>query len=223
MKSITAKLQVWALLVLLLPVCLTTGCTVSQVEQAANDINSKLPLLASLATAVVAIVDPQDASLVSEISAGSGKISADVTLAESIINGFSDISKIDSGSLARINAALADGKAQLANILQLVGVKNPALTAEIASWANVATTIFNDLAANIATVAPIAILEQLPVFFGPSFIRAMAMSGHMPDTYKHSGKTARQLAQEWNKACKHERAKVKVPGHVHILHVWMPW
>lgn len=139
--------------------------------------------------------------------------------------------------LAQMNAALTDAQANLTAILNAVGVGEPKVTAAVAAAVGSVKLILNDAALLIQANAPPAVTAQL--FFGAG-IPGVDFMGMAPSPAQHaqqqhaqgepaatvqkaSGKSARQVAKEFNQKISKDfpKAKVNVPK-IHVMGVAVP-
>ncbi len=201
-----------------------TGCSASDVDTVISD----LPIAVDIATSVVAIVDPSAAGAIES----SGKAAAGIKLVEKLVQ---DFKANPSGNLAdQINAALQDVQQNLSAILNEVGVKNPSVTAAVAAAVGSVKLILNDVAILVKNHAPPAVTARLFFGVGMPGVNFLAIvptdqdakqvaSGSSAAQVKASGKSARQIAQEYNQKVSKDfpRAKVNVPGK-RILKVKVP-
>ena len=217
------------------------GCSGSEIDTVLAD----LPIAAEIAMSMVGIVSAGAPQHVQEVTEYAGKVSADLKLLESLIGQYKDLvgkqpraaavpagaaavpAGVPAGVLAQMNAALNDAQANVTAILNTVGVGDPKVTAAVAAAVGSVKLILNDAALLIQANALPAVTAQL--FFGvgmpkPDFIMSRTQPGAaVPHNTRGSGKSARQIAKEFNQKISKDfpKAKVNVPK-VHVLGVSVP-
>jgi hypothetical protein len=199
-----------------------------------DTVLADLPVAADIAISIVNIVSlPSGNASAAEVNDYAGKVAADLKLIESLIAQYkSNLAAAPGGVLARINAGLNDAQTNLTAILRAIGVSDAKVTAAVETAIASVKLILNDAALLIHNSAPEALTAQL--FFGVGmpgvdFLAAVPVSAeggrtHGPAPIQPSGKTARQIAKEYNQKISKDfpRAKVNVPK-AHVLGVAMPW
>lgn len=218
------------------------GCSGSEIDTVLAD----LPIAAEIAMSMVGIVSAGAPQHVQEVTEYAGKVSADLKLLESLIGQYKSLLReqpgaaavpaaavqagaaaVPAGVLAQMNAALNDAEANLTAILNTVGVGDPKVTAAVAAAVGSVKLILSDAALLIQANALPAVTAQL--FFGagmpkPDFIMSRTQPGAaVPHNTRGSGKSARQIAKEFNQKIAKDfpKAKVNVPK-AHVLGVSVP-
>jgi hypothetical protein len=229
-KVLSAVLAVVVSVVSCVPL---SGCSGSLIDTVLAD----LPVATDIAISVVSIVSPGNAAggagYVQQVTAYSGKASADLKLLESLITQYkSDLVAAPGSALAQMNAALNDCQANLASILQAVGVADPKVTAAVAAAVASVKLILSDVALLVQQNAPPAVTSQLFFGLGVPGVDFMAVDGKTGKTQPRaaaphvhgSGKSARQIAREYNAKISADfpKARVKVAGW-HFLGIPVPF
>jgi hypothetical protein len=219
-----------SVLLTMTPVLGMTGCSASLLDTVLND----LPVAADIAISIVGIASHGNGAFVSQAMQYSGKVCADLKLIESLVTQYkADLAGAPSGVTGQINAALSDAQSNLAAILQAVGVNNPETVAAVASAVGSVKLILSDVGLVIRNSVPKALSAQL--FFGVGvpgvdFMAMVPVDGDGQKTagpsaiQKPSGKTARQIAREYNQKVGKDfpKATVKMPK-AHVLGVPLPF
>src|SRR5215472_857033 len=212
------------ILLITLPCIPLTGCGSSVIDTVLED----LPIAVDIATSVINIVSPGDAELTKEVTEYAGKVSADLKLIESLVSQYkTNLAGAPAGVVGQINAALKDCQTNLGAILQAVGVSNPTVTAAVAAAIGSVKLILGDVAVLVKNSVPPAVSAKL--FFGvgvpgvnflaivqpqgPSQSSQNAKTDRDDAPKKPSGKSARQIAKEYNQKVSKDfpKAKVNVP------------
>jgi hypothetical protein len=226
-KVLSAVLAVVVSVVSCVPL---SGCSGSLIDTVLAD----LPVATDIAISVVSIVSPGNAAggagYVQQVTAYSGKASADLKLLESLITQYkSDLVAAPGSALAQMNAALNDCQANLASILQAVGVADPKVTAAVAAAVASVKLILSDVALLVQQNAPPAVTSQLFFGLGVPGVDFMAVDAKTQPRaaapHVHgSGKSARQIAREYNAKISADfpKARVKVAGW-HFLGIPVPF
>lgn len=195
-----------------------------------DTVLADLPIATDIAISVVNIVSPGNAPYTAEVTEYAGKVGADLKLLESLIAQYkSNLAAAPGGAIGQINAALSDAQSNLAAILQAVGVSDAKTTAAVAAAVASVKLILNDAALLVKNSAPPAVSARL--FFGVGMPGAdfLAIDG-APKTQsgtavpvKASGKSARQIARDYNQKISKDfpKARVNVPK-MHVLGVPVP-
>jgi len=209
-----------------LPCAPLAGCSGSLIDTVLAD----LPVATDIAISVVSIASSGNASEAQQITSYAGKVSADLKLLESLITQYKDnLAGASSGALAQANAALNDVQTNLSAIMTAVGVSDPKTTAAVAAAVGSVKLILNDVALLIQNSAPKAVTARLFFGLGMPGVNFLGMASQ-PKTQpgaavpqKPSGKTARQIAREYNQKVGTDfpKAKVNVP-RLHLLGIPMP-
>lgn len=203
------------------------GCSSSQVQNDIANLESRIPQVAELATAVLEITNPALAPLVALFAA---TLKTDMDQLQSLIQQCS-AAGCSASTLAGINAIVQTGVNNINNIVAVVGVKNPEYTAKVQGWASIVGLFFNDLAAFAASNAPKTALDKMPALFGWHIagINMLAIDGSQlpPPTKAHakmSGHTARSVAKQWNDFIKKTDPKAQIScPRAHVLGVPVPF
>ena len=202
------------------------GCSSSTIDTILQD----LPVAVDIATSVINIVSPRNSQLLSEVTEYAGKVSGDLKLIESLINQYkANLSAAPAGVLAQVNAALNDTQKNLSAILAAVGVNDAKVTAAVAAAVDSVKLILSDVALLVKNAAPPAVTAQLFAGLGMPGVAFFADQQQQPKTqagsrrsagdalqnysHKSSGKSCRQIAQDYNQKVGKDfpQAKVKVP------------
>ncbi|HEY6351986.1 MAG TPA: hypothetical protein VI636_21535 [Candidatus Angelobacter sp.] len=212
------------MLLVALPCIPLAGCGSSTIDTVLQD----LPIAVDIAASVINIVSPGNAELTKEVTEYAGKVSGDLKLIESLISQYkANLATAPSGVLGQINTALNDAQNNLSAILQAVGVGDAKVTAAVAAAIGSVKLIISDVAIVVKNSAPPAITAK--VFFGlgmpgvdfMAVVQPQGPSGSSPKakpprndaSSKPSGKSARQIAKEYNQKISKDfpNAKVNVP------------
>lgn len=197
------------------------GCGSSTIDTVLRD----LPIAVDIATSVISIVSPGNAELTKEVTEYAGKVSGDLKLIENLISQYkSNLAATPDGVLGQIDAALNDAQNNLGAILQAVGTGDPKVTAAVAAAVDSVKLILSDVAILVKNSAPPAVTAKL--FFGlgmpgvdfmgivepqgPSKSSPTAKTPRDDASTKPSGKSARQIAKEYNQKVSKDFPKVKV-------------
>lgn len=209
---------VLTILIVALPCIPVAGCGSSTIDTVLQD----LPIAVDIAASVINIVSPGNAELANEVTEYAGKVSGDLKLIESLISQYkTNLAKAPAGVLGQVNAALNDAQTNLGAILQAVGVKDAKVTAAVAAAIGSVKLILSDVALVVQNSAPPAVTSKL--FFGlgvpgVDFMGMIQDRGQVTGNREQkkpgpSGKTARQIAKEFNQKISKDfpKAKVNVP------------
>jgi hypothetical protein len=227
-KSLLAA--IFSVLLTITPIVGLTGCSASLLDTVLND----LPVAADIAISIVGIAGHGNGAFVSQATQYSGKVCADIKLIESLVTQYkADLAGAPLGVTGQINAALSDAQTNLSAILQAVGVTEPQTVAAVASAVGSIKLILSDVGLLIQKSVPKALSAQL--FFGVGvpgvdFMAMVPVDGDGQKTagpsaiQKPSGKTARQIAREYNQKVGKDfpKATVKMPK-AHVLGVPLPF
>jgi hypothetical protein len=212
--------------IMALPCAPLAGCSGSLLDTVLAD----LPIATDIAISVVTIASSGNAANVQQVTEYAGKVSADLKLLESLITQYkSNLAGAPPATIAQANAALNDVQSNLAAIMTAVGVNDPKVTAAVAAAVGSVKLILNDVALLIQNSAPKAVSAQL--FFGlgmpgVDFLGIGSQAKIQPGAagpQKPSGKTARQIAKDYNQKIAKDfpKAKVNIP-RIHVLGIPMP-
>ena len=215
---------VLSILIIALPCIPLAGCGSSAIDTVLAD----LPIAVDIAASVINIVSPGNVELTNEVTEYAGKVSGDLKLIESLISQYkANLAKAPAGVLGQINTALNDAQNNLGAVLQAVGVKDAKVTAAVAAAISSVKLILGDVAVVVQNSAPPAVTAKL--FFGlgvpgvdfMAVVQAQGPSKSSPEaktsrddaSKKGSGKSARQIAKEYNQKISKDfpKAKVNVP------------
>ncbi|HLJ26577.1 MAG TPA: hypothetical protein VKY85_07690 [Candidatus Angelobacter sp.] len=201
------------------------GCSGSLIDTVLAD----LPVATDIAISVVNIVSPGNAAYVQQVTEYAGKVSADLKLIESLVGQYkANLGAAPATALGQINASLSDAQTNLSAILTAVGVADPKVTAAVAAAIASVKLILLDVGLLIRNSAPAPVTAQL--FFGVGmpgvdFLAVQTSGKHTEPApvQKPSGKSARQIAKEYNQKISKDfgKAKVNVPK-MHVLGVPVP-
>lgn len=188
-----------AVVLVAIPCIPLSGCSSNLIDTVVAD----LPIATDIAVSIVSIVSAGNAAYVQEVTGYAGKVSADLKLMESLIAQYkSNLGAAPGGTAAQINAALNDAQSNLAAILNAIGVTDPKVTAAVSAAVASVKLILNDATLLVQESAPPSVSAQL--FFGvgmpvgyPSKDVQKA-SKVQAQVQKPSGKSARQVAKEYN-------------------------
>jgi len=204
-----------------------TGCTSAQIQTDIANLESRIPQVAELATAVLEITDPALAPLVAPAAA---VLKQNAEQLQSLLKQCS-AAGCNLSTLAGIDAIVQTAVNNINNIVASVGVKSPEYTSKILGWASIVGLFFNDVAAFAANHATTAMLDHLPSVFGWHIagVNLMAVDGSklpppMVGKVKKSGATARSVAKQWNGFIgkTNPKAQISVPK-MHLLGVPVPF
>ncbi len=192
-------------LIFIAGVCLLCGC-----GNLLDTVLADLPIATDIAGNIVTIVAPSNAAYVKDVTAYSGKVAGDLKLIQSLVQQYkADLKSAPADALGKLNAALQDVQQNLSAILAAVGVSDPKVTAAVAAAVDSVKLILNDVALLVKNNAPAAVSAKL--FFGVPGMNLMAVdSAKQP---KASGKSARQIAKEFNQKVQKDfpKAQVQIP------------
>ena len=211
------------ILLIALPCIPLAGCGSSVIDTVLED----LPIAVDIATSVINIVSPGNAELTKEVTEYAGKVSGDLKLIESLVSQYkTNLASAPAGVVGQINTALNDCQTNLGAILQAVGVSNPTVTAAVAAAIGSVKLILSDVAVLVKNSVPPAVSAKLFFGVGVPGVDFMAMQPQGPSqsspnakttrddaSNKTSGKSARQIAKEYNQKISKDfpKAKVNVP------------
>lgn len=205
------------ILIVALPCIPLSGCGSSTIDIVLQD----LPIAVDIATSVINIVSPGNAELTKEVTEYAGKVAGDLKLIESLISQYkANLAAAPDGVLGQVNAALNDAQNNLSAILQAVGVSDAKVTAAVATGIGSVKLILGDVAILVKNSAPPAVTAKL--FFGLGVpgvdfmavqTRQQTIGNRQQKTQAPSGKSARQIAKEYNQKISKDfpKAKVNVP------------
>ncbi|HLJ88823.1 MAG TPA: hypothetical protein VKZ53_18535 [Candidatus Angelobacter sp.] len=217
-KSISVLMAFLLVSTLCIPVAGCSGLT-------ADAVLTDLPIATDIALSVVTIVGPSNEAYVAAVKEYSGKVAADLRLMKTLVDQYkASLVAAPSGTLTQINTALVDAQTNLTAILQAVGVSNPRTTAAVAAAVASVKLILGDVALLVKRSSPEALNAQ--VFFGigmpgADFLAMVPVDGNgrsaKPGSeqakLKPSGRSARQIAREYNQKIGKDfpAARVDVP------------
>ncbi len=169
------------------------GCSKSEVLNAIDQIESRLPQISQIATSVLLFVDPV---LVPLVGPAFSFIAADGKLLQQLI---ADYKVAPNASLlARINALYEDIEKNQQAILVAVGVKNLGKNLHIQQAIALIGIILAGLASFVQNHAPKTLQR--------------ALSAMTTEPVEDPGMSARDIAHAWNKSCGSQKtAKIPVP------------
>jgi len=211
------------ILLIALPCIPLAGCGSSVIDTVLED----LPIAVDIATSLINIVSPGNAELTKEVTEYAGKVSGDLKLIENLVSQYkTNLAGAPAGVVGQINAALNDCQTNLGAILQAVGVSNPTVTAAVAAAIGSVKLILSDVAVLVKNSVPPAVSAKLFFGVGMPGVDFLAMQPQGPSRSspnakttrddapkKPSGKSARQIAKEYNRKVSKDfpKAKVNVP------------
>jgi hypothetical protein len=206
------------------PVMITTGCSVSsaQVVAGIQDVESKLPQIAQIASGILIAVAPEDLALVQPVVAllktGGGVLSDAITAYQK---------DPSATTLQKVNAAVQSCLDYTNQLASLPGIKNTNTQAIVTGGAGLLGLIFNDVASWVQKT-PAAVVSRLPAMFGWHIagvdlvgIDGSKLPAPAAGKTKHSGFTARDIAAHWNKLVKNEQAKIH-EARKHVMGIPIP-
>jgi|SRR5579862_2091449 len=210
--------EILVVLMIALPCVPLAGCSSSAIDVVLQD----LPIAVDIAASVINIVSPGNAELTKEVTEYAGKVSGDLKLIESLVSQYkANLGAAPAGVLGQINAALNDAHGNLGAVLQAVGVNDAKVTAAVAAAIGSVRLILSDVAIVVKNSAPPAVTAKL--FFGLGMpgvdfmaigqARGQGTEDRVQKKQGPSGKTARQIAKEYNQKISKDfpNAKVNVP------------
>ena len=205
------------ILIVALPCIPLSGCGSSTIDIVLQD----LPIAVDIATSVINIVSPGNAEMTKEVTEYAGKVAGDLKLIESLISQYkANLGAAPNGVLGQVNAALNDAQSNLGAILQAVGVSDAKVTAAVAAGIGSVKLILGDVAILVKNSAPPAVTAKLFFGLGVPGVDFMAVQtgqqaigNRQQKTQAPSGKSARQIAKEYNQKIAKDfpKAKVNVP------------